>query len=76
MIKSIENASVLLDGVGKTVKHEIRRQENGFLGMLLGTLGASMLRNMLTSKAFMRAGKGVPKAGTVYKAVDQIRKKF
>ena len=48
---------VLIDGVSKTVKNEMKEQELGFLGMLLGTLGASMLGNMLTGKGFAREGR-------------------
>ena len=44
MIKSLENSGVLIDGVSETVKHEIKQQEGGFLGMLLGTLGVLMLK--------------------------------
>ena len=50
IIKSLENSGVLLDGVNEAVKHEIKQQEGGFLGMLLGTLSASKLGNMLTGK--------------------------
>ena len=49
-IKSLENSSVLTNGVKETVKHEIKREHGGFLGMLLGILGASILGNMLTAK--------------------------
>ena len=31
IIKSLENLRVLIDGVGETVKHEIKEQEGGFL---------------------------------------------
>ena len=51
---------VLIDGISisKTVKHEIKKQEGGYLGILLGTLGASMLGNMSTGiGGDMRAGK-------------------
>ena len=58
IIKSLENSCVLLDGVGETVKHEVKKQEGGFFGMLLGTLGASVLGNMLTRKRVMRARTG------------------
>ena len=33
-IKSLENSDVLIDGVSKTLKNDIRKQEGGFLGML------------------------------------------
>ena len=54
--KSLENSGVLVDGVSETAKHEMK-QQGGFLGMLLGTLGASMLENVSTGKGVMRAGK-------------------
>ena len=58
IIKSLGNSSKLIDGVSETVKHEIERQESGFLGMLLETLGASMLRNILTGKCVLKARRG------------------
>ena len=36
-----------------------KNQRNGFLGMLLLTLHASLLGNMLAGKGFMRAGEGI-----------------
>ena len=48
IIKSLNSSGVWPDGVSKTVKHEIKRQEDRFLGMLLGPLGASVLGNMST----------------------------
>ena len=57
IIKSLENLGVLIDGVRETVKHEIKEKESGFLGMLLWTLGTSILGNMLTRKGVERAGK-------------------
>ena len=56
IIKSLENSSVVIDWFSRTVKHEIKKQ-GGFLGMLLGTLGASMLGNMFTGEVVMRAGR-------------------
>ena len=58
IIKSPENLGVLLDGVSEAVKYEIKRPEDRFLGMLLGTLGASMLGNKLTRKGVVKAGSG------------------
>ena len=59
IIISTENSGVLIDGVGETIKHEIKKQEGRFIGMLLGILSASMLRNILTGKCFLRARKGL-----------------
>ena len=63
-IESLENLGLLIDGVRKTLKNEIKKQEGRFLGMLLGTLKASVLGNMLTGKGVMRAGKGIISLGT------------
>ena len=59
MIEALENSGILLKGVSKTIKNETKEQRGGFLSMLLGTLGASLLGNLLTSgKGIVRAGKG------------------
>ena len=46
IINSLEKSGVLIDGVSEEVKHEIKKQKGGFLGILLGTLGASMVGNV------------------------------
>ena len=59
IIKALENSGILLKGVSKTIKNEIKEQKGGFLSMLLGTLGASLLGNLLTGgKGIVRAGEG------------------
>ena len=50
---------LLLKGVNETVQNEVKEQKGGFLSMLLGTLGASLLRNILAGTGVNRAGKGV-----------------
>ena len=59
IIKLLENSGILIDRISKTVKREIKRQESGFLGMLLGLLSASMLANTIVRKGTMGAKKGV-----------------
>ena len=49
--------------VTESVENEIKEQKGRFLSMLLGTLGASLLRNLLTGKGAFHAGKGVNKKG-------------
>ena len=44
----------LLKGVTKTIKNEAKEQKEGFLSMLLGTLGASLLGNLLTGKGILK----------------------
>ena len=63
IIKELENSDILLKGVSKTIENEIKEQRGGFLSMLLGTLGASLLGNLLTGKGIMRAADGIVRAG-------------
>ena len=58
IVKSLEGSGLLLKGVNETIKNEEKEQKGGFLSMLLGTLGASLLGNMLADKGAMRDGKG------------------
>ena len=63
IIKALENSGILLKGVSKTIKNETKEQRGGFLSMLLGTLGANLLGNLLTgAKGIMRAGDGIVRA--------------
>ena len=62
IIEALENSCILLKGVSKTIENETKEQRGGFLSMLLGTLGASLLGNLLTGgKVIMRAGSGSKK---------------
>ena len=61
IIQALENSGVLLKGVTKTIKNETKKQKEGFLSMLLGTLGASLLGNLLSRKGIVRAGEGIKK---------------
>ena len=64
IIKALENSGILLKGVSKAIKNETKEQKGGFLSMLLGTLGASLLGNLLSGgKGIMRAGDGIVRAG-------------
>ena len=74
IIKALENSSILLKGVSKTIKNETKEQRGGFLSVLLGTLGASLLGNLLSGgkgsvasrakgEGIMRAGEGIVRAG-------------
>ena len=48
----------MLKGVTETVQNEVKKQKGGFFSMLLGTLCASLLGNLLAGKGIYRAGKG------------------
>ena len=46
IIEALENSGILLDGVTETIENKTKEQKGGFLSMLLGTLGASLLGNL------------------------------
>ena len=72
IVQALEDSNILLKDVTKTIKHETKEQKGGFLSMLLGTLGASLLGDLLTKnlsgkgtvravEGFLRAGEGIKK---------------
>ena len=67
-VQALEDSNVLLKGITKTIKNESKEQKGGFLSILLGTLGAILLGNMLAGKGIVRAGyrnkqgKGIARA--------------
>ena len=67
IVKSLEDSAVLLKGVSETIQHEAKEQRGGFLSMLLGILGASLLGDILSKglsgKGVIRAGEGTIRAG-------------
>ena len=63
IVKSLENSGLLLDEITETVKNEVKEQKGGFPSMLLGTLGAGLLGNMLVGRGVIRAGEGTIRAG-------------
>ena len=50
IVKFLEDSGLVLKGVSETVQNEVKKQKGGFLSMLLGTLGASLLGNNLTGR--------------------------
>ena len=58
IVKSLEDSGLLLKGVTEIVQNDVKEQKGGFLSTLSGTLGASLLGNLLTGKVIYRAGKG------------------
>ena len=56
LVKSLEDSALLIKCVSKTVKNEAKEQKGEFVLILLGTLGASLLGNLLTGIGAIRAG--------------------
>ena len=73
IVPALEDSNIFLKGVTKAIKNETKLQKEGFLSMLLGTLGASLLGNLLAGKGIVRAGlenkkgKRIVRAGTAKK---------
>ena len=63
IIKSLQESRLILKAVSQTIKNETKEQKRGFLGMLLGTLGASILKNLLTGKSTIKADEDKIRAG-------------
>ena len=66
IIEALENSGIFIKGISKTIENNTKEQRGGFLSILLGTLGASLLGNLLIGgKGIMRAGDGIVRAGEV-----------
>ena len=72
VVKSLEDSGLFLNGVTESVKNEVKEQPGGFLSMLLGTLGAGLLGNLLREKratatsqgrVVNKKGKGIHRVG-------------
>ena len=62
IVQALEDSYFLLKGVTKTIKNETKKQTGGFLSMLLDTLGASLLGNLLSGKGAVRARERILRA--------------
>ena len=63
IVQALESSGILLKGVTEAIKNDTKEQKGGFFSMLLGSLGASLLGNLLTGKGTVRAGEGTMRAG-------------
>ena len=63
IVKSLEESGLLIKDVSETIQNEAKEQKGGFISMLLGILGASLIGNLITSKDTIRAGEGTIRAG-------------
>ena len=63
IVKYLEDFGLLLKGVSETIQNKAKEQKGGFVSMLLGTLGASLLGNILAGKGINRAGGGIVRVG-------------
>ena len=68
IVQTLGDSNILLKGVTKTIKNETNAQKGGFLSMLLGTLGPSLLGNILVGKGIVRTGSGNKKEKGIVRA--------
>ena len=71
-VQSLEDSNIFIKGVTKTIKNEAKEQKEEFLSILLGTLGASLLGNLLTGKGILRAvyGRRSLNSSTLYRPLS------
>ena len=62
IVQALENSNILFKGITKTIKNKTKEQKGGFFSMLLDTLGASLLGNLLSGKGTSRAGERIVRA--------------
>ena len=62
IVKSLQKSGLLIKGISEKFENEAKEQKGGLLEMLLETLGASLLRNLLTGKGTITTGEGTIRA--------------
>ena len=68
IVHAVEDSNIFLKGLTKTIENETKEQKGGFLTILLCTLGASLLGNLLAGKGMVRAGSGEKKGKGIVRA--------
>ena len=63
IVQALENQGILVSGVTKTIKNDIENQSGNGIGMILGTLGASLVGNLLSGRGLYRSGHGITRSG-------------
>ena len=76
IVQALGNSNILLKRVTKTIKNETKEQKRGFLSMLLGTLGASLLGNISAGKGIVRAGSGLRSLNPYKKGKGIVRAEY
>ena len=76
IVQTLEDSNILLKGITKTIRNETAEQKGRSLSRLLGTLGASLLGNLLSGKGIVRASSGNKKGEGIVRAVYGNKKEW
>ena len=57
IFKLLEESGLLIKGVSKKIKNEAKEQKDGFFRVLIDTLGATLLGDILIGKSTVRAAQ-------------------
>ena len=74
LVKSLEESGSLVKGVSQLIKNEAKEQRRAFLEMLLDTVGASLLWNLLTCKGAIATSHGRKRSETLAKQANMLGK--
>ena len=66
IIESLENSGLLINNETETIKHQIKKQEHGFLGAIMASLAASLVASVGSSSINPITGRGVRIAGSFH----------
>ena len=69
VVQALEDSNILLKRVTKIIKNQ-KKKKGGFLSMLLGTLGATLLGHLLAGKRIVRTGCGYKKGKGIVRAAS------
>ena len=73
IVKSLEESGLLRKGVSESIKNESKKQKRVFSCMLLATLGARLLENLLTGKSTIRKVKGRLEQAKIFNAASSFK---
>ena len=63
IIKFLEESALFIKGVSETTEDQAKEQKGGFLNIILDTLSAGLLANLMEGKRVIRDGEGTVRAG-------------
>ena len=72
IVKSLEESDLLIKSVSKTIENKAKEQKGRFLGMLLDSLGASVLANLLQGKDKLQRMKTLSEQVRIFNAFSSF----